>query len=207
MQLAKKLSYAFYTIFHPFKAFWDIKYENKGNIFASLTILTAYIFTQIFREHFAGYIFNTSYPNVVNTFFIITRILVLFLLWCISNWCLTTLMDGEGSLKNIITVIGYCLTPLVFSNILVTFLSNFLTIKESMLITYIDTVVLLWTGFLILFATIVVHQYTLFKTIITSLLTVIVMMILVFIVLLCVSLVQQFFSFFDSVYKEFIYRL
>ena len=82
-----------------------------------------------------------------------------------------------------------------------------MTIKEAMFITYIDGITLLWTGMLLLFATVVVHQYSLAKTVVTSALTIVVMMILVFIGLLCISLVQQLVAFFDSIYKELVFRL
>lgn len=207
MEYFKQLRYSLYTIFHPFKGFWDIKYEKRGGLAASMTLLVLYILTQILRGQFTGYIFNDHYPNMVNAFRIIVQSLTLFFLWCLSNWCLTTLMDGEGSFRDIATAVGYCLVPAIAGNILVTVLSNGMTLKESLFITYIDGFTLLWTGLLLLFATVTVHQYTLLKTVMTSLLTVVVMMILVFIGLLCISLVQQLAVFFDSIYKELVFRL
>lgn len=207
MSYLKQLRYSLYAIFHPFKGFWDIKYEKRGSLAASLTLLGLYILTQILRGQFTGYIFNTNYPNVVNAFRILVQTLVLFFLWCLSNWCLTTLMDGEGSFRDIATAVGYCLVPVIAGNVLITLLSNGMTIKEEMFITYIDGITLLWTGMLLLFATVVVHQYSLAKTVVTSALTIVVMMILVFIGLLCISLVQQLVAFFDSIYKELVFRL
>lgn len=207
MEFNKKISYAFYTVFHPFKGFWEIKYEGKGNIYAGLFFLGVYVVTEVIRAQYSGYIFNYNYPNPVNSFLVISRVLVLFFLWGISNWCLTTLMDGEGNLKNIITAVGYCLVPMIVANVLVTFLSNFLTGEENMFLAYIDSFTLLWSGLLLLAASIVVHQYTLLKTVFTSVLTIVVMMIFVFIGLLCISLVQQLTLFIDSVYKELVYRV
>lgn len=205
--MAGKLKYALYVIFHPFKGFWDIKKEQRGNVPSALILLGVYILTAILKGRYNGFLFNEYYPGIVNAALLVIQSLSVYLLWCVSNWCLTTLMDGEGGFKDIITAVGYCVTPLIFSNILTTLLSNVLILKESVFITYIEVVCILWTGFLVLCATLVVHQYSMLKTVATSVLTVVGMMILVFIVLLCVSLVQQMLGFFDAVYKEFIYRL
>lgn len=207
MEINKKISYAFYTIFHPFKGFWEIKYEGKGNIYSGLFFLLIFLITEVIREQYSGYIFNYNYPAPVNSFLVISRVLVMFFLWGLSNWCLTTLMDGEGNLYNIFTAVGYCLVPMIGANILVTVLSNFLTVEENMFLVYIDSFTLIWSGLLLLAASIVVHQYTLLKTIVTSLMTVGVMMIFVFIGLLCISLVQQLTLFIDSVYRELAYRV
>lgn len=207
MKYLRELRYSFYTIFHPFKGFWDIKYEKKGSIAASLTFFACYVLTAILREQFTGYIFNSNYPNMANVFKIILQSVILFFLWCLSNWCLTTLMDGEGNLRDITTAVGYSLVPIIFGNILITVISNGMTIEEEMFITYIDSIAVLWTGMLLVFGTLVVHQYSLLKTIFTSILTIVVMMILVFIGLLCISLIQQLIDFFDSIYKEIVYRM
>lgn len=202
-----KLTYGFYAILHPFKGFWDIKYEGRGSLPAALAIVAAYVLTSIFRQQLSGYIFNTNYPRSVNAFLIAMQILVLYFLWCLSNWCLTTLMDGEGNLTSILTAIGYCLLPLIFANILTTLLSNVLSMQEGMFLQLIDGLAYLWFGLLILFSTAVVQQYSLRKTLVTSALTIGVMMAIVFIVLLCVSLAQQLSFFIDSIYKEIAYRI
>ena len=132
---------------------------------------------------------------------------LLYFLWCIANWCLTTLMNGEGTGKEILTAVGYCLLPLIFANILVMLLSNTFSLEESTFLLYIDGFAYLWTGFLIFSATAVIHQFSASKTVLVIVLTVAVMVILVFIGLLCISLVQQFLAFVQSVYSELAYRL
>ncbi len=203
----KALRYSLYTIFHPFKGFWDIKHKKKGSLAASLTFLSVYVLTAVFRAQFTGYIFNENYPDTANVFKIILQSVMLFFLWCLSNWCLTTLMDGEGSFRDITTAVGYALVPVIIGNLLITWMSNGMILEEQMFITYIDGITLLWTGMLLLFGTLVVHQYSLLKTVVTSLLTVVVMMIVVFIGLLCISLMQQLADFFESIYKEIAFRI
>ncbi len=49
-------------------------------------------------------------------FQLIMRVLptvVLFIIWCIANWCLTTLMDGKGKFNHIYMATAYAFTPYV----------------------------------------------------------------------------------------------
>lgn len=165
------------------------------------------MFSNILRGQFTGYLFNKYYPENADAFLIIIQSATMYFLWCIANWCLTTLMNGEGTGKEILTAVGYCLLPLIFANILVMLLSNTFSLEESTFLLYIDGFAYLWTGFLIFSATAVIHQFSASKTVLVIVLTVAVMVILVFIGLLCISLVQQFLAFVQSVYSELAYRL
>ncbi len=207
MRILNELKYGFYVILHPFKGFWDIKREGRGSMPAALIIMVLCVLTQIIRGQMSGYLFNEYYPENVNAFLIAAQSLILFFLWCVGNWCLTTLMDGEGTLRNIITLIGYCLIPLIFANLINMGLSNILSFEEEAFLVYIDGFSYLWTGFLIFSATAVVHQYSAAKTVAVIVLTVAVMVIFVFLGLLCISLVQQFLAFAESVYSEIVYRI
>lgn len=205
--MLEKLRYGFYVILHPFKGFWEIKRENKGNLKSAIVILLMCIVSQVLRGQLTGFLFNEYYPETVNTLLIIIQSSALFLLWCIANWCLTSLADGEGTLKQIMTVVGYCLIPLIFANIAILIFSNVFSFEEETFLIYIECFGLLWAGFLLFSATATVHQYSASKTIWIMLLTIVIMLVFVFIALLCVSLIQQFLSFIESVYSEIIYRI
>ena len=207
MGYGKELKYSLYTVFHPFKGFWEIKYEGRGSLRASMTFLALCVLSQILRGQLTGYMFNEYYPESVNALLVTAQVLALFFLWCLANWCLTTLMEGEGSLHHIMVAVGYCLPPVILANVVNCILSNLISQDEEAFLHYIDGMALLWFGFLLLAATVVVQQYSLMKTVGTSILTVCVMLIFVFIGLLCVSLVQQVVSFVNSVYSEIVYRV
>ena len=117
------------------------------------------------------------------------------------------IMDRVGRTVSEIKAVGYCLPPVILANVVNCILSNLISQDEEAFLHYIDGMALLWFGFLLLAATVVVQQYSLMKTVGTSILTVCVMLIFVFIGILCVSLVQQVVSFVNSVYSEIVYRV
>ena len=128
-------------------------------------------------------------------------------LWVISNWCFTTLFDGEGSLKDIYIATCYALFPLPPFLILTTLLSNIVTVDEAGLLTLALGVSLFWCGFLLFFGMQVIHDYTLFKNILTTLATIIGMVFIMFLAVLFTSLVTKIVGFVYNIIIELSYRV
>lgn len=206
-KIASGLNYSRFLIFHPFKGFWDLKHEKKGNLSSAMTILGLVVVVFIIRSQFTGFILNYSIPSEFNIFFQITGILLPFFLWCVSNWCITTLMDGEGFLKDIIITMAYSLVPLVVINIPLVILSNVITIEESSFYVILDVAAIIWTVFLVLCGLMTVHQFTMTKTIMTVFVALLCMLIIVFILILYVTLVQDVINFIKLIFNEMQLRL
>ena len=137
----------------------------------------------------------------------ILSVAVPVLLWTIANWCLTTLFDGEGSLKDIFIASCYALSPLPLLLIVSTLFSNVVTLNEAALVSLLVTVGFIWALGLIFFGTMVTHDYSLFKTIVTTLATVLAMAIIMFVAILFTSLLGKMLSFITSIYTELSYRV
>lgn len=92
------LAFSGYVAFHPFKGFYEMKREKRGTMAAAFTIAALYTLVMIVKKAATGFIFSTVEITEINVFFTLLEILAPFVLFCIANWCLTTLMDGEGDL-------------------------------------------------------------------------------------------------------------
>ena len=101
----QKYKYSTYTSFHPFDGFWDIKRAGKGNMAVALTILGLFTVLYAIRAQFSGYIVTDTVSSEVNVLFECLTILLPLGFYVVSNWCFTTLMDGEGSLKDVFIAI------------------------------------------------------------------------------------------------------
>ena len=206
-QTLKGVKYSFYLIFHPFKGFWDLKHEKKGNASSASCIVVLLIAILILRRQFTGFILNFNKPNEMNIFVEIFSVLVPLGLWCISNWCITTLVDGEGSMKDIFITTAYALTPLVLINIPLLIFSNVIIIEEAAFYTVLDVLSIIWTVLLILIGIMTVHQFSMPKTIVTIAIAIVGMIIILFLVLLFVSVIQQIISFVDLLRTELSMRM
>ena len=201
-----KFTFVKYTMVHPFKGYWELRRGYNGSLQGGILILLVWLVTQLMRNQLAGFIFNPRYGQPPNFLLDSLTVLIPFFLWCISNWCLTTLMDGEGRMRDIVAATAYSVCPLIFGNVLVIILSNVLTVKESMYISVIDALFMVWAVLLIVIGTLTIHNYTLLKTIITCIFTIVVMAAIIFLLLLLFTLSQEIMGFIGSIIKEISYR-
>ncbi|GAB6928632.1 hypothetical protein JCM10914A_26150 [Paenibacillus sp. JCM 10914] len=205
--LREMTKHPFYVLLHPFQGFWDLKYENKGKLRVALVILLLLTVSTIVLRQFAGFVVNFNYPYDLNSIYELQNIVLPFFLWCVANWSLTTLMDGEGKFKEIVMASGYALLPLVLIRFSNTLISNVITLRESAFYYMLDTIAVLWFVWLLFIGIMTVHQYTVTKTIVTMLLTILVMGIITFLGLLFFSLLQEMLGFVLSIYTEISLRI
>ena len=205
--LKEEMLYPFHLIFHPFDGFWDLKHEKRGSVRSAFLILVITIVAFCYQSIGTGYIFNPRQSSFLNIFAMILSVSMPLILWTVANWCLTTLMEGEGSLKDIFVASCYSLTPLPLLIIPSVILSNVLTKSEGQLITLLETFGFIWMGVLIFLGMMVTHDYSMFKNIVTSIATVVGMAFIMFIAILFTSLMAKIVSFISSIVIEIQYRL
>ncbi|MCR5585331.1 MAG: YIP1 family protein [Lachnospiraceae bacterium] len=202
MRYVKELKYGFHVIFHPFSGFWELKREHRGSLAAALTFVGIFIMLTTFEKQTTGFLFNSVRLKDVNVVVDILTVTLIYVLWCVANWCLTSLMDGEGNMKDIFIAMGYAVLPMILIRLPMIALSLGLTAEEGTFYYVFSYLSYIWTGLLVFFGTMVTHQYSFKKTVLTCVLTVLGMAIIMFIGLLFFSVIQQMITFFTTIYKE-----
>lgn len=205
--LGKTLRYSLYVIFHPFDGFWDLTHEKRGSLGGATVIFIMFILTQIWTWTYSAFPFYFPQWEYFNLFMRILPSAVLFVVWCIANWSLTTLMDGKGKLSHIYMATAYALTPYVLIRIPLIFLTYIFSYDEYTYYNVFANLSTLWCGILILAAMMMIHDYTLGKAVFSSLLTIVAMMIIIFLIVMFFSLITQSFGYFVALYKEATFRL
>ena len=198
--------YGFHAMFHPFDGFWDIKHEKRASVKGATIILVVTIISYIYSLVGKAYLID-PHPTEMNIFLSIASILLPIILWVVANWCLTTLFDGEGSMKDIYIATCYSLFPLPAFLILTTLLSNIVSLNEASLLTLGMGVAYFWVGYLLFFGTMVIHDYTLFKNVTITIFTIVGMAFIMFIGVLFSSLVGKIVSFISAIITELSYRV
>ena len=202
----QELLYSFHLVFHPFDGFWDLKHEKRGSLRAALTIVALVILCFFYQSVGTGYLLNPH--NKYSTILVqVAAVAAPLFLWAISNWCLTTLFDGEGSLKDIIIACSYALAPMPLLLVVSTLISNVVTISESQIVSLIVVIGWIWAFFLIFFGMMVTHDYSMYKNIATTLGTILAMAVIIFVAVLFTSLLGKILSFVVSIYTELSYRV
>lgn len=207
MKFIDRLKYAFYILKHPFDGFWCLKVEKIGTLSSAFTLLAIFFVSLVIRLYTTSYIVSTIDLIDFSIWMLLLVVLGVFFLFCISNWSLTTLMEGSGSFQNIIVAVAYCLTPITLINIPLALISQVITAEEVAFYTFFNTVSIIYAVFLLLAANMTIHEYSMTKSVATSILTVLVMICVVAIGVLFVNLVQQVWGLVTSIYNEIAFRL
>lgn len=206
MRYLNSLKYSLYVITHPFDGFWDLKREKRGSLGAAVTILVLVILTSIIKKQNTSFLFNYNRLDKLNVLVDIITVFLVYVLWCVANWCLTSLMDGEGKMTDIMIATAYSLVPIVLINLPLVPVSYVITAEEGTFYTVFTVISFLWAGILLLFGTMVTHQYSMKKTILTILCTIVGMAIILFIGLLFFSVIQRIINFIVTIYQELRFR-
>ena len=201
----EELTFGFHLMFHPFDGFWDLKHEKRGSVRASLVFIAATVVAFIYQSQGQGYYYNPQ-GNTGSAFGQIFSVIIPFALVIISNWCFTTLFDGEGSLKDIFIAVSYSLFPVPILVIVSTILTNFMVGTEGQITTMIVTVAYIWMGLLMVLGLQVTHDYSSGKNILTVIATLVGMVFIMFIAVLFTSLLTKMSTFVTTIISEISYR-
>jgi hypothetical protein len=126
------------------------------------------------------------------------------LLWCICNWSACTLFDGEGKFKEIWVTTAYALLPMLIFEPFVIIFSNIASTDEAILVSAIGTVGLIWTLILEFLGMVICQQFTVSKTILLAIVTLLGLLAVMFIVLIFFSISQQMIDFVNNLWTEII---
>lgn len=203
---ADKFKYPFYVLTHPVDGFYEIRHRERGSV--PIAIILVFLFSASFtiNRMMSSFIVSDINPREVNSFTELQGVFILFFLFCVSNWSITCLMEGEGRLKDIVTVVGYALLPCVLTYVPATIFSQFLAIDEKGFYSLIIFIGVAYAVILALVGIMTVHNFTLAKTLATLILTFVAMLIFIFLFTLFTSLIQQVWLFFNSIYTELLFR-
>ncbi|MBQ4556741.1 MAG: YIP1 family protein [Clostridia bacterium] len=202
----EELLYVFHLIFHPFDGFWDLKHEKRGSVRGAITILALTIVAFYYNSIGRGYIMNPT-DEYSTIFAQAGSVLLPLALWVVANWCLTTLFEGEGSLKDVFVATCYALFPMVLTLVPATLFSNIVLAEETGILTLLINIGYIWTFMLIFFGAQTTHDYTLGKNLIMTIATIVGMAIVMFIGILFTSLISNMVSFVTNIIVELQYRM
>lgn len=195
-----------YTALHPFEGYEDLRWKKGGSLKIAFVIVFLFFTAVVADDRLYGFQFKETYDKTFNIIPYIIKSIVLFAVWVVGNWSICTLLDGEGTMKNICIYSSYALVPYIIQLYINVLLSHVLIRDEYIFMLVIKIIGTLWTVVLIFSAVKAVHQYSFSKTISACLLTLAAMMIILLLLVLLLSLFQQLYVFIYSIYTEISYR-
>lgn len=202
----EKWRYLFYTLTHPSDGFYWIRHGGRGSV--AIAVLLAAVFGLCFSLNrlYASFVVNQVNPRTVNSLTELSGVMVMYLMLCAGNWSITCLMGGEGRFRDILTAVGYAVTPMIVTFTLGTLLSQVVAENEEAFYTIVMGAGVAWSVILLLVGVMQIHNFSLGKTLVTLFLTLLAVFIIIFLVLLVSNFVLQVVTFLRSIYTELILR-
>lgn len=201
------LLYGLHVIVHPFDGFWTLKRWKKKSVSAACIILFLALLTVFARVQLVGFLFSASAvnPEDSNVLMDMLALVAPLGMWVVLNWSITTLFDGKGKMHEIFVFTCYSLLPMILIELPMVAVSHALSLQEAVFYTVAEVVAMIWTVFLILAGSVSVHDYTMFKSIVTGICTLLGIAASVFLMMVVYSAVSQLINFFITIVTEIKY--
>ena len=182
-RLLSSLRYSLYVIFHPFDGFWDLSREKRGSLGAANIIVFLVLLVRLLSMQFTPFLFMNVYWPSVNIIQQCLAVLLPLLFFVAGNWGLTTLFEGKGTFKDVYIATCYALTPYVILQAAMILLANVITAKEGAFYYVLEGLSLGWSGALIICGMMQTHDYSLGKTLLFTIMTLLAMVVIIFLLL------------------------
>ncbi|MCL1843441.1 MAG: YIP1 family protein [Defluviitaleaceae bacterium] len=201
------LKFGFYTCFRPLDGFWDLVHEKRGTMAAANTFVIISSIAQIVWLLSSNFQFINMNPEWFSSFWVLVYFVVPMFLFCVANWCLTTLFDGKGRISDIYMVWAYAMVPQTILRLISIPVGHILTYEEGMIHVLITTGATTWFYLLLILGVKQVHDYSLSKALLTTILSLMAMGIMIFIFLMFFAVVSDGIAYFYALAQEFMFRV
>mgnify|MGYP000061583792 CR=1 FL=1 len=196
-----------YVNLHPFDGFYQTsRSEKKGKYLVATVLLVIYGILQIIAYQYTGFIMNYQPIFMMNSIRIFLLALLPIVLFVVSNWSITTILEGSGSIGDIYIVVCYSLFPKIVFDLIGVIVSNFIISEEIPILQAFMAIGTVWFCFLIFAGLCVVHEYTVFTNIIMIILTFVAAIIIIFLAMLYFTILIKTINFVITVINEFFRR-
>lgn len=203
-RLMQDIDFSLYCALHPFKGFHELRHEGEGSVAGGTVILGLYIVLALLRATMSGFLFGGTAD--VNPLLTAVSVVGPILLFVLANWCITTLMEGEGRMADIYKGVCYAMMPMALGQVVLLVLSNVLTLEENAVYQVLYYGLWAYTIFLLLAGNMLAHGFTMGRTVAAALVTVLAMAVIVFLLYLFFNLLFEVGGFAVQVYREVAFR-
>lgn len=189
---------------HPEDGFYDLKKKKKGSFRGALLIFaTLFISYMIFLTS-KGFIYQTVEVADIDFFSVVFGFFAIIFVSIICNHLVTSITDGNGTLKDIFVLIMYSLAPIIIGLISIVILSHFLTDSEAF---FLDVILILcagWSVILIGMGMMEIQGYSFKQLIVSLLLTFLLVVIIILVLLIVFVLSSELINFIKIIFQEVI---
>lgn len=194
-----------YAMTHPVDNAYEISVGRTGTYLSGALILLVFFSLFVLLQIGSGFIFSKDIKfysfSAVATFFV-----AVVFLFVACNFLIVAIKDGKGTLKSILLILAYSVSPAIILLPIAIFIGNISTQSESFFFSLIVLVAAVWSLVCLLTAVGQIHDYSFRGTISNFLLTLFAMTVVVILLSLLFLVTRQFFYMLYEMYLEVMLR-
>ena len=185
---------------HPFDSFNAIKYKKMGSVPLACILALVFFVSSVIASTESDFRFTGFDAETYNSLMQLVQTVGLVLLWTIANWGASTLMQGNGKLKEVFIVTTYATVPLIIYNLISTPLSHL--VANATPLTTLHSIAIAFTAILMCVGLMIIHDYSFPKLLLSAIATILLMILVVFVIFMVGVLIMQFAGFFWEIFME-----
>lgn len=198
------LLYALHTPRHPMNSYYEIRQKRRGSTVAATVIYILFFIDFMAFQTCKGFIYQFTDVEDMDIGSIVVGFFLMLGLFILCNYLVTSINDGDGTLRQIYMIPAYGLIPTMLALLTVTVASYGMTYNESFLLTIVLIVGISLSVITIFIGLQTVHDYTFGETVKSILLTVVFMIIVAVIGIIISIMWDSLYTFLSSFGKELI---
>lgn len=190
-------------LFRPGELFSYIK-RDRGhiNLLPPLLLLALAVVVRLTSLAVTHYPLASADPRDIQWLMEIALLVVPLLSWVVASYAVTAVVGGECRISEILSASCYCLAPYVLFTLPMAGLSNLLSREEAGLYGALLLAIILWTGILFVLSVKILNMYSIGKTILVCVLSLLAMALLWLTILLVGMLSAQMIEFISNILEE-----
>ncbi|XEC96368.1 YIP1 family protein [Paenibacillus tarimensis] len=195
------------VLLHPYDFYYDIQEPGRIKWSQGVVLILLVYAVKMLSLLVVSYTFQTREPYEISYVFEFVWIVVPWITWCLSNWGVSAILDGEGKFKEIFVGSVFALVPYILLIVPITLITNVLSLSEQSLYTSLTSLTLIWCGWLLLVKVKIIHDFELGKLLWITFISLLGMAIIWFVGVLMFGLINQLINFFTDLVKEMNFRM
>ncbi|TDG00998.1 nuclease PIN [Paenibacillus piri] len=204
--LVRQLRHAFTILKHPIDGFGALRYERKGSFASSLILFVLALASYCVMRAGISFIYNPDVFLEINLLVVVVQFLVIWLVWVVSNYLISTIYRGEGRFRDVVYGSCYALFPLVLIGLPLTVISNVMTLNESAIFNFMHVGLFLWIGLLLFWKVQSMQNYSVGETTVNVALSALTMAVCGVLVFITIGLTKELTDFVYAVFQEVTIR-
>ena len=199
-----EIGYAFKCAKHPIDRYYDIRVHKNGSMIAATIIYIVFFGVYMLYQTSKGFIYQYTKVEDMDMGAVVVGFFAILILFIVCNYLVTSITDGDGTLKQVYMIPAYGLMPVMICMLATIGMSYVLTYNESFILTVIMIIGLVWSIAVIFEGLSTVHDYDFKNTVVSLLITAVFMLIAAIVVLVVIIMWEQLYDFLLTVGKEII---